>query len=110
MTDAVYRRFPDHIKAIEELLKKDVIFREMCTDYEKLTDWLNGYCSLKGRASLECDHARDVIRDLEKEIIYKRRAVSYLTKPFSPEQLRLIVRKALDGRDLFKQKEGYHGS
>lgn len=48
--------------------------------------------------------------DLEKEIIYKRRAVSYLTKPFSPEQLRLVVRKALDGRDLFKQKEGYHGS
>ena len=48
--------------------------------------------------------------DLEEEIIHKRRAVSYLTKPFSPEQLRLIVRRALDSRDLFKQKEGYHGS
>jgi CheY-like chemotaxis protein len=40
--------------------------------------------------------------DLEKEIVRKRRAQTYLTKPFSPEQLRLVVRKALDTRN----KEG----
>lgn len=36
--------------------------------------------------------------DLEKEIIGKQRAVSYLTKPFSPDDLRLVVRKALEDR------------
>ena len=48
--------------------------------------------------------------DLEEEIVRKRRALNYLTKPFSPEQLRLAVREALDTRDHVKKKEGYHGS
>lgn len=48
--------------------------------------------------------------DLEKEVICKRRAQRYLNKPFSPEQLNLVVRKALDSRDQMKQKEGCHGS
>ncbi|NVM22684.1 MAG: response regulator [Desulfobacterales bacterium] len=37
--------------------------------------------------------------DLEKEIVRKGRAFHYLTKPFSPEQLNMVVRKALDGRE-----------
>ena len=37
--------------------------------------------------------------DLEKEIIRKGRALAYLTKPFSPEQLNLMVRKALHSRE-----------
>ncbi len=37
--------------------------------------------------------------DLEKEIIRKGRALAYLTKPFSPEQLNIVVRKALDLRN-----------
>lgn len=37
--------------------------------------------------------------DLEKEIIRKGRALAYLTKPFSPEQLNIVVRKALDRRE-----------
>jgi DNA-binding NtrC family response regulator len=37
--------------------------------------------------------------DLEKEIIRKGRALAYLTKPFSPEQLNIVVRKALDRRN-----------
>ncbi|MBW2018807.1 MAG: response regulator [Deltaproteobacteria bacterium] len=48
--------------------------------------------------------------DLEKEIILKHRALSYLTKPFSPEQLNMVVRKALDRRDQIKQEEDFHGS
>jgi CheY-like chemotaxis protein len=36
--------------------------------------------------------------DLEKEVIQKNRAVAYLTKPFSPPQLKAVVRKALDRR------------
>jgi DNA-binding NtrC family response regulator len=37
--------------------------------------------------------------DLEKEIVQKCLAFSYLTKPFSPDQLKQVVRKALDTRD-----------
>lgn len=48
--------------------------------------------------------------DLEKEIVRKRRALTYLTKPFSPDQLNLVVRKAFDSRDQIKQKEDSHGS
>jgi DNA-binding NtrC family response regulator len=36
--------------------------------------------------------------DLEKEVIKKGRALSCLTKPFSPDQLKQVVRMALDSR------------
>lgn len=48
--------------------------------------------------------------DLEEEVVRKGRALTYLTKPFSPDQLKLVVRKALDGRKQLKQKEAFHGS
>ena len=47
--------------------------------------------------------------DLEQEVIRKGRALSYLTKPFSPDQLKQAVRKALDSREQFKQEEGSNG-
>jgi CheY-like chemotaxis protein len=48
--------------------------------------------------------------DLEKEIIRKRRALTYLTKPFSPEQLNLVVQKALNSRNSTRKEEERHGS
>ena len=65
----VYRKFPNHTEAIQALLQKDAIFREICADYEELSGWLDDYCRSKGRPSTECDHAREGIRDLENEII-----------------------------------------
>ena len=47
--------------------------------------------------------------DLEQEVIRKGRALSYLTKPFSPDQLKQAVRKALDSSEQFKQEEGSNG-
>ncbi|NVL89800.1 MAG: response regulator [Desulfobacterales bacterium] len=38
--------------------------------------------------------------DLEKEVIRKGRALSYLAKPFSPEQLKQVVRGALDSKGV----------
>ncbi len=40
--------------------------------------------------------------DLEKEVIMKGRAMRCLTKPFSPEQLRFVVQKALEMKDKDK--------
>lgn len=48
--------------------------------------------------------------DLEKEVIRKGRALSYLTKPFSPDQLKQAVRRALDSRKRPKEKEDCYGS
>ncbi|MGD8513459.1 MAG: response regulator, partial [Deltaproteobacteria bacterium] len=48
--------------------------------------------------------------DLEEEIIGKRRALCYLAKPFTPDELNLVVRQALDSRDPIERKEDCHGS
>ena len=64
----VYRKFTNHINAIQDLLEKDSIFCEICDDYEEICSWLDNYCRSKGRPSTECDHARDVMGDLEDEI------------------------------------------
>jgi two-component system response regulator AtoC len=37
--------------------------------------------------------------DLEEEVIRKGRALGYLVKPFSPDQLKEVVRRTLDRRE-----------
>ncbi len=68
MTGHIFRKFPDHIKGIQALLQKDATFREICDDYEKMRTWLEDYCRSQGRPSEECDHARELIRNLENDI------------------------------------------
>jgi hypothetical protein len=77
VADAVYKRFPDHIEAIETLLKKDATFREICGDYEEAYVWLADYCRSEGLPSERCDHARELIRDLEGEIIRALKGAEY---------------------------------
>ena len=48
--------------------------------------------------------------DLEAEVIGKRRALCCLAKPFTPDELNLVVRQALDSRDPMERKEDCHGS
>jgi DNA-binding NtrC family response regulator len=48
--------------------------------------------------------------DLVTEIISTQRALGCLIKPFSPEELNLVVRRAFDDRQSFKQKEDIHGA
>lgn len=63
-----YRKFPNYIEAIQALVQKDATFREICDNYEEASTWLDNYCRSQGRSSEECDHARELIRDLEDEI------------------------------------------
>ncbi len=65
----VYRKFPDHIEAIQALMQEDPIFREICADYAEICTWLDDFCRSRERPSDECDHARQLIRDLEVEIV-----------------------------------------
>ena len=69
MSDHVYRKFPNHIETIQDLLQKDASFREICADYAEICIWLDDYCRSQGRPSEECDHARQLMRELEVEII-----------------------------------------
>ena len=48
--------------------------------------------------------------DLEAEVIGKHRALCCLAKPFTPDELNLVVRQALDSRDPMERKEDCHGS
>ena len=68
MTEHVFRKFSNHIEGIQTLLGKDPTFVEIVTDYEEICTWLDDYCRLEGRPSIECDRAREVIQDLEGEI------------------------------------------
>ena len=68
MTDHVFKKFPNYIESIQVLLEKDASLREICKDYEEICTWLEDYCRSQGRQSEDCDHAREVIRDLENEI------------------------------------------
>ena len=48
--------------------------------------------------------------DVVTEIIGKQQALGCLFKPFSPTELNLVVKKALDSKQVLKQKEDIHGS
>jgi len=69
MSDHVYRKFPNHIEAIQAILQKDTTFREICADYAEICTWLDDNCRSQGRPSEEYDHARQLIQELEVEIL-----------------------------------------
>ena len=69
MAEEIYRKFPNHIEAIQVLLQHDPTFREICANYEEMCTWLACQEHPEGRPAEECDRAREVIGDLEDEII-----------------------------------------
>ena len=71
LTEHIYRKFPNHIEAIQALLQKDATFGEICDDYEEVCSWVESHCREDGPPSKQCDGARNLIRDLEDEIIKK---------------------------------------
>ena len=77
IAEHVYRKFPNHIDTIQKLLQKDATFREICEDYEEACTWLDDYCRSKGGSSTDCDQTREVIRELEDEIIIVLRDAGY---------------------------------
>ncbi len=65
----VSRKFSNHIEAIQALLQKDATFREICADYEEICTWLDSHDRLEGLPSKDCDLTRELVRELEDEII-----------------------------------------
>ena len=77
MNEWIYKNFPNHIGCIQALLQYDATFRELCADYEEMCTWLEDYCRSQARQSEECDHAREMIRELENEINKVLRGAGY---------------------------------
>ncbi len=77
MSDHVYRKFPSHIEAIQALLQKDATFREICADYTEICTWLDNYCRSQVRPSKDCDHAQQLMRELEDEIMQVLRGAGF---------------------------------
>ena len=73
----VYRKFPNHIEDIQSLLQRDPTFREICADYVEICTWLDDFCCSQDRPSEECDYARQLIRELEVEIIQVLRGAGF---------------------------------
>ena len=57
------------MEAIQALLQKDATFREICADYEEASALLTDICNSEGLASEKFDLARELVKDLEDEIM-----------------------------------------
>jgi len=77
MPKYLHKRFPGLIEAIELLLERDSIFREICSDYEEASAWLADYCHSGGLPSINCDRCRELIGELEGEIIEALREAGF---------------------------------
>ena len=65
----IYNKFANHSETIQLICQRDAIFREIYEDYTEVCAWLEDYCRRVGRPSRECDHARQLLRELEVEIM-----------------------------------------
>ena len=64
----VFRKFPNHIEAIQALLQKDATFKEICADYEEICTWLDSHDRSKDSPYKDSDLTRELMRELEDEI------------------------------------------
>ncbi len=65
----VHNKFTTHSETIQSICQRDATFREICEDYAEVCAWLEDYCRRQGRPSEECDHARQLLKELEAEIM-----------------------------------------
>ena len=74
----VYRKFPNHIEAIQALLHENASFREICADYEEICTWLDSHDRLESPPSKkEGDLTRELMRELEAEITKVLRSAGF---------------------------------
>ncbi len=77
MAEHVYRKFPNHIDAIQTLLQKDATFEEVCADYEEICTWLAFQKEPTVLSTEEIEYARELVRDLENDISKALREAGY---------------------------------
>jgi hypothetical protein len=63
------KKFPKRYEHIEALLQKSRVFEDLCGDYEEICTWLTSHKRTVGHTEQELNYAREIIRDLEDDII-----------------------------------------
>ena len=66
--DAIHKKFPRHIEKIGALLNESRTFREICAEYEEMNAYVAKFCGPESQNTKQCNHARELLRDLEQEI------------------------------------------
>ena len=66
---SVLERFPEWSEQIPQLLERDANFDEMCSDYEKLANWLAAHNHDGCTPEPECAANRELLVELEAEIL-----------------------------------------
>ena len=70
-------RFTANLENIRALMERDAGFRQVCEDYESVSTWLTHHCRSQARTDQEYARARDVSRELEREIEHALRRAGY---------------------------------
>ena len=67
--DRVAKRFPSDIDKLKELHELSPTFREINSDYDEISSWLEDHCQCAKEPSSSCENALDLSRELEAEIV-----------------------------------------
>ena len=67
--DIVIQHFPNRKGKIKDFFMHSSTFREICADFAEMVAWLEEYCESEKQPSINCDYARETLKDLETEII-----------------------------------------
>lgn len=63
------KKFPKRYEHIKALIQKSSVFEDLCGDYEEICTWLTSQNRIEIHTEQELNHAREIIRDLEQDII-----------------------------------------
>ena len=73
--ESVVERFPESSERITMLLQQDAEFAEICSDYEKVADWLAAHGHDGCTPEPECAANRQLLAELAIEILQNLQAV-----------------------------------
>ena len=67
--DLLIKRFPDHKNSILNYYNKSAVFRDICSDYDDLSSWLERNPTVEGQSSVAHTHAIELLDELASEAI-----------------------------------------
>lgn len=69
MYTTVIERFPEYSELITQLMRQDVKFAEICSEYEELANWLMDHSHEGSTPNFECAVNRLLLKEMEVEIL-----------------------------------------
>lgn len=104
MVQHVIKRFPEQVDTIEHLFQEDLDFQEMCADLETMEKAIEYWMSSPEASSEKANEYRNMLKDLENEIILKIEC--HVTEPVDAAELQRRIKNVIEMRN--KLAERYH--